>query len=266
MKSTTARDESDVFDWIIREVYERSRIRLHDGKHALIRSRLARRLRHHGFESLTQYVEHLKRGTDPEEFTHLLDCLTTNFTHFLREEQHFKFLVGDALPKLIAPACATGEEPYSLALYLAEHFSPAAGWDWRIRATDISTRALGKAREGIYPADRLDTVPADWLRRNFQRGIGEMDGHYRVKPDLSRRIEFQHLNLLGSYPFNDRHEVIFCRNVMIYFDRPTQEQLVNHLAQHLVPGGYLLIGHSETLTGLHVPLSPIRPSIYRRTS
>jgi chemotaxis protein methyltransferase CheR len=265
-------DDAEACAWIIQEVYARSRIRLHEGKEALIRARLGKRLRALGLTSLGEYTSRLERGGDAAEFTRLLDCLTTNFTQFLREEDHFRFLVDTALPELMrgglrrfhvwSAASATGEEPWSLALYLAEHFPPQQ-WGWSVMGTDISTRALETARRAIYPADRLEPVPPDWLRRHFQRGAGEWEGHFRVKPALQERVRFQHLNLLGSYPFQDRFEAILCRNVMIYFDRPTQQELVNRLARHLVPGGYLLIGHSESLNGFDIPFHCLRPSVYR---
>jgi chemotaxis protein methyltransferase CheR len=275
--STTHRehDDAEACAWVVREIYARSRIRLHDGKEPLIRARLGKRLRALGMTRLGEYTSHLEKTGDPEEFTRLLDALTTNYTHFLREEDHFRFLVETALPPLLtgggrrfgvwSAASATGEEPWSIALYLAEHF-PTTQWDWKVLGTDISTRALEAARQAIYPADKLNALKPEWLRRHFQRGSGEWEGHYRIKPALQGRVEFRHLNLLGNYDFSDRFEVIFCRNVMIYFDRPTQEELVNRLSKHLVPGGYLLIGHSESLNGLKVPFHCLRPSVYRHTS
>lgn len=261
------------YNFIIDLIYERAGIRLHEGKQPLIRARLGKRMRLLGFEDFGEYCDYL-RSANEDEITHVVDALTTNFTSFLREERHFQYLVGEALPGLLAnkqksfqvwsAACATGEEPYSLALYLAEHFPLNDGWDWRVVATDISTKALAKARAAIYAEDRLTTLPPGWLRRYFQRGEKEWAGHYRVRPALAERVEFKQLNLLGTYPFQRPFEVIFCRNVMIYFDRQTQEKLVNQLQQHLVPGGWLMVGHSESLTGLSVPVQCLRPSVYRK--
>lgn len=194
-------DETKDFDFIIALVYERSRIQLHDGKHPLILSRLGKRMRHHGFDRFGDYCDYLRQSGDEEELTHVVDALTTNFTKFLREEDHFRFLVGEALPQVLSPgqrrfqvwsaACATGEEPYSLALYLAEHFPLAEGWDWQILATDISTKALATARQGIYAAERLAALRPDWLRRHFQRGERDWEGHFRVKTALAQRVHFQ---------------------------------------------------------------------------
>ena len=267
-------NEAAAYDFIIALIYERSRIRLHDGKQALIRARLGKRMRHHGFESLTDYCDFLRTRADEDEVTQVVDALTTNFTSFLRERDHFEFLVNKALPETLggsrrkfavwSAACATGEEPYSIAMYLAENFPRNSGWDWRIQATDISTRALGKAQEAVYPADRLEHVPLEWQRRYFQRGHGQWEGHVRVKEALTERVRYQQINLLGQYQFGEMFDVIFCRNVMIYFDRPTQEQLVLQLARFLQPKGYLLTGHSESLNGLSVGLRCLRPSIYQK--
>ena len=162
-------------------------------------------------------------------------------------------------------ASSSGEEPYSIAIQLHDFFSRQPGWDWKIDATDISTRILEKARAAIYPEDRLKEVPSEWMRPCFQKGTGEWEGHYRVRTAVREKVEFHHLNLLQpTYPFNQLFNVIWCRNVMIYFDRETQEQLVNKLAERLVPGGWLLIGHSESLTGLKHPLKAIKPAIYQK--
>ena len=270
----TQTDEARDFEFVINLIYERCRIRLHDGKHQLIKARLGKRMRYHGFESLGQYCDYLRRTGDEDELTHMVDALTTNYTQFLREKDHFDFLVGTALPALTkgrkrfniwSAACATGEEPYSIAFYLTEYFPTVGGWDWNIQATDISTKALDKAQQAVYPQDRLSSLPPDWWRKCFQKGVREWDGFYRVKPSLRERIHFRQINLLGNYTFSEPFEVIFCRNVMIYFDRPTQEQLVQRLAQFLLPGGYLLIGHSESLNGLNIGLRCLKPSIYQKT-
>lgn len=270
----TIRDETADFDFIIALVYERSRIRLHDGKHALIRARLGKRMRLHGYESFHDYCHYLRDEADEEEITHVVDALATNFTGFLRERDHFDFLVKEALPAVLparqrrfgvwSAACSTGEEPFSVAFYLAEHYPVSAGWDWSVYATDISTKALDKARAGVYAEERLTGLPQEWWRRYFQRGHGRWDGHYRIKPSIRERVRFDQLNLLSRFECDRRFEVIFCRNVMIYFDRATQEELVRGLARFLNPGGYLLTGHSESLNGLSVGLRCLRPSIYKK--
>jgi chemotaxis protein methyltransferase CheR len=266
--------ETAAFQYIIDLIYDRAGIRLNDGKHELIKARLGKRMRFHGFPDLAAYCEFLQREADEAELTKVVDSLTTNFTHFLREEDHLQFMVTQALPnalpkkpsrfKVWSAACASGEEPYSIAMYLAEHYRLADGWDWTILATDISTKALDVAGQGIYVEQKLEPVPAVWQRNYFQRGKNKWEGYYRIKPALAERVVFRQINLLKPYDFNDLFAVVFCRNVMIYFDRPTQEQLMNRLSQLVLPGGYLIVGHAESLTGLSVPLQRISPSIYRK--
>lgn len=267
-------NETAAFQYIIDLIYERSGIRLHDGKRELIKARLGKRMRLHGFADLSTYCEFLKNSADEHELTQVVDSLTTNFTHFLREEEHLKFMANQALPavlgnsrkpfKIWCAACASGEEAYSIGIYLSEFFPVQNGWDWSVLATDISTKALGAATQGIYPAQKLDPLPTQWQRSYFQRGRNKWEGYYRVKPELAERIIFRQINLLKPYEFSETFAVIFCRNVMIYFDRPTQEQLMNRLSKYLAPGGYLIVGHAESLTGLSVPLSRVSPSIYRK--
>lgn len=266
-------EEATDFEFIINLVYERCRVRLHEGKHQLIRARLGKRMRALGIATLGEYCDLLRRNEGAAELTHMVDALTTNFTNFLREKDHFEFMIQTALPELLAErkqfkiwsaACATGEEPFTISFFLADRYPPELGWDWQVLASDISTKALGHARRAIYAQERLSTLPPGWWPRFFQKGHGQWEGHYRVKPHITTRVDFQQLNLLGPYNFSDQFPVIFCRNVMIYFDRPTQEQLVRQLARHLPPKGYLLIGHSESLNGLQLPLRCVRPSIYQK--
>lgn len=272
MKTETA--DAEACEYIIGLIYERCRIKLHEGKEALIRARLGKRLRHHGFDTLAEDRDYLKTRGDEEEFTRVVDALTTNFTNFLREEDHFRFLVAEALPAVLAPgekkirvwsaASSSGEEPYTIGFYLAEHYPPAEGWDWQITASDISTKVLEKARLGIYAEDRVRTVPREWLRKYFQRGSGNWQGFYRVKPCITDRVMFRQINLIETCSHPQPFQVIFCRNVMIYFDRTTQQQLVTQLCRFLVPKGHLLIGHSESLHGFNVPLRCLRPSVYQK--
>jgi chemotaxis protein methyltransferase CheR len=267
--------ETAACQYIAGLVYDRCRIRLHDGKDALIKARLGKRMRKHGFAGIAEYCDFLRTRGDEEEFTRVIDALTTNFTNFLREEEHFEFLVRQALPAVLpkgrkqfhiwSAASSSGEEPYSIGLYLSEHYPPASGWDWRIAASDISTKVLEQARSAIYPVEHLDAIPRDWLRKYFQKGVGRWSGFCRVKPAIAGRVSFQQINLIESYSHPQPFEVIFCRNVLIYFDRPTQEQLAGRLCQFLAPNGYLLIGHSESLNGMKLPLRCLRPSIYQRS-
>ena len=256
-------------------VYERSRIHLGPDKRVLVTSRLAKRLRHHGIGNYADYCNLLRSPKGEEELQFLIDRISTNHTHFFRELKHFDFLLDTVIPqwraesrrnepfRIWSAASSTGEEAYSIGIHLAEHFAPAESNRWQIEGTDISTRVLEVAKRGIYEAEKLANVPPDVVRKYFQRGTNQWEGHLRAKEGLRRQVNFQQLNLLdGNYPFSRPFDLIFCRNVMIYFDRPTQETLVRLLEEKLVPGGPLLVGHSESLSGVKHHLKLVRPAIY----
>ncbi len=268
------------YDFICRLVYEKSRISLGRDKRILVTSRLAKRLRQLKLENYHQYCELLRSPAGAEELRNLIDRISTNHTHFFREMKHFDFLREKLLPqwqadprargetfRVWSAASSTGEEPYTIAIHLAENLAPGESGAWEIEASDISTRVLDIARQGIYETDRLSGMSGDLVRRHFQKGLGEWAGQFRVKNELRARVRFHHLNLLEPpYPFGKLFQVIFCRNVMIYFDRPTQEALVSHLTEKLVPGGYLFVGHSESLSGIKHSLKLIQPAIYLKAT
>lgn len=264
----------------IRElVYSHSRINLGPDKKELVSARLGKRLRETKITSISDYCRFLQEQESEEELSHLIDAISTNYTFFFREIEHFDFLNKTIVPEMQArrakenwasfniwsAACASGEEPYSIAISMAEQFGPTPVWPWRIEATDISHKILQRARVGIYREETLEKVPHNVLRKHFQQGFGPQDGNYRVKPHLQEHITFRQLNLLeGTVPGTDLFHVIFCRNVMIYFDRQTQTELVNKLSKRLVPGGYLYVGHSESLSGISHSLETVKAAIYRR--
>lgn len=264
------------FDFLCRLIYERSRIHLGRDKKVLVASRLAKRLRQLALPDYHTYCELLRSPAGDAELRYLIDRISTNHTHFFREMKHFDFLRETILPRWQAAAvsqrepfrvwsaaCSSGDEPYSLAILLAEHLAPAASPAWQIEASDISTRVLDLAGQGIYDAGRLGGIKPEWLHRYFQKGVRQWEGHFRVKAEVRERVRFHHLNLLENhYPFAKPFQVIFCRNVMIYFDRLTQETLVGRLAEWLAPGGYLMVGHSESLNGIRHPLRLVQPAIY----
>lgn len=263
------------YEFIRKLVYEHSRINLGADKRVLVASRLSKRLRKLNLATFSQYCGLLKSAQGAEELSNLLDVISTNHTLFFRESKHFEFLRATALPQWTArlrggrepmrvwsAACSSGEEPYTLAITLAEQLEPAM-LPWTIDASDISTRVLAKAGQGIYPDDRLSEVSPELVKRYFQKGVGDWQGHCRVKAELREKVRFHHLNLLQpNYPFSYKFQIIFCRNVMIYFDRATQEALVAKLTQSLLPGGYLMVGHSESLSGIHHTLTAVQPAVY----
>ena len=267
------------YDFIRELVYSHSRINLGPDKRELVSARLGKRLRATNITSISDYCRFLQQKESGEELSHLIDAISTNHTFFFREPQHFDFLTKTLIPEMESrrafagwpsfnvwsAASSSGEEPYSIAIALLEHFGARATWPWRIEATDISHKILQRARVGVYREDAISKVPAPVLRKHFQKGFGPQDGNYRVKPHVQECVTFRQLNLLeGTYPFTEPFQLIFCRNVMIYFDRKTQEELVARLTHQLVPGGYLFVGHSESLSGVKHTLDTIKPAIYRR--
>jgi chemotaxis protein methyltransferase CheR len=260
------------FDFIRGLVYERSRINLGPDKRELVSARLGKRLRATNLGSIGDYCDLLRAPGAEPELAHLIDAISTNHTFFFRENAHFDFLRQTAVPELAAPgrrgpfrvwsaACSSGEEPYSVAITLAGCLPDSP---WLIESTDISHRILQRAKDGIFRDETVSRLPPEVLRAHFQRGFGPQEGNYRVKAPLRERMNFRQLNLLeGEPPFTEPFHVIFCRNVMIYFDHATQTELVNRLARRLVPGGYLFVGHAESLASIKHPLKTVKPAIYR---
>jgi chemotaxis protein methyltransferase CheR len=258
-------------------VYEHSRIQLGADKHALLTNRLRRRLEANGLTSYDAYCDLLKSPAGQEEVSHLVDYISTNHTRFYRESDHFAYLVRDILPDLVprlqkrnAPcriwsaAVSSGEEAYTLAIELSE-FMLAWQIPWQVYATDISKRILEKARRGIYKIEALDPIPEELKKRYFQKGVGRREGYCRVKPELGQNIIFEHANLFqANYPVYPVLDVIFCRNVMIYFDVASRTQLLSRLTAHLAPGGHLFVGKAESLFGVSHGLKMVQQGIYRK--
>ncbi|MEM5788800.1 MAG: protein-glutamate O-methyltransferase [Syntrophobacteraceae bacterium] len=266
-----------LFQQFSRLVYDQCGINLHEGKKALLQARLNKRLRLTGIPSYDDYYKIITSPGHAGEFIHFLDSVSTNLTFFFRESQHFDFL-DSILPELLArkqkegktrlrawsAGCSTGEEPYTLAMCILAHIQELLRWDFRILASDISTRTLEVAANGIYSEEKIQKVPPAMRQVHFRRVGNNGKGDYEVGAHLKRIVTFRRLNLMEAYPFKGQFDFIFCRNVMIYFDKKTQEELVNKMAGFLTPGGYLFVGHSESLTGLNHKLTYIRPAIYRK--
>ncbi len=254
-------------------------IKMPDSKVPMIQSRLIRRLRELGIASIEEYCEHLFSAEGAEaERVHFIDAVTTNKTDFFREPQHFRYLTGVVLPKLTAAggiegnrlavwsaACSSGQEPYTLAIVLSEYAASRPPFDFHILATDVSTKVLHLAKDGIYGRQAIEPVPPELRRRYFLQGKNALQS-VRVKPALRRRVSFHHLNFMDSdYGVREIFDVIFCRNVLIYFDRPTQEAVITKLCRNLKPAGYLFVSHSESLSGLELPLVPLGSSCFRKS-
>lgn len=257
-------------------VYRLSGINLGSGKKDLLKARLAKRLRATGCRDVREYVQYLEQDSTGGELVSFLDCITTNKTDFFREPQHFEFLTQEFLPKLDkvikdnsplliwSAACSTGEEPYTLAMVLMESKSAWARRGAQILASDLSTKVLDHAQRGIYGMDRVAGLPRSVLTHYFQRGTKKWADYVRVRQELRSMVKFRRINLMDPFQFQQKFQVIFCRNTMIYFDRETRERLTNKFYDCVAPGGYLFVGHSESLTGVNHPFKFVRPAIYRK--
>jgi chemotaxis protein methyltransferase CheR len=241
---------------------------LRSGKEELVSARLRRLVRNGGFQSFRQYYRHVLGDATGKALAAMVDALATNHTSFLREPDHFEFLREQVAPRLAgresvevwSAACATGEEAWTLAFVLNDALPNRRV---RILATDISNRALESARSAIYAAEKCHILPATWMSRYFVRESGSPPA-FRVAPAVREQACFRRLNLIEPYGWTQRFPVIFCRNVMIYFDRQTQESVVKRLSEHLEPGGYLFVGHAESLAGMTHLLEHVRPAVYRK--
>jgi chemotaxis protein methyltransferase CheR len=260
------------FQEIRRLAYDKFGLDLRRGKEELVSARLGRKIRESHCRSFREYYRLVLEDSTGEALIGMIDALATNHTGFLREPAHFEFLKEHVLPPLLSrpvidiwsAACSTGEEPYTIAFTVLDKMLPGHRCKLRILATDISTKALDSARRGVYPGERFSDFPAGWMRRFLLRGQDQWKGWYRIKPEVTGCVEFARLNLVQPFSHTRRFPLIFCRNVMIYFYKPTQERLVMQLAECMEPGGYLFVGHAESLTGVNHPLQYVRPAIYRQ--
>jgi chemotaxis protein methyltransferase CheR len=241
------------FDRVQAMIYQRAGISLHDGKHAMVYSRLSRRLRETGHQSFRDYLSWLEQsgGAEWQEF---VNALTTNLTSFFRENHHFELFFEHLKSKPIGSpwrlwccAASTGEEPYSIVMSAMDALGPKANFN--LTASDIDSKVLATAEQGMYKLDALKSMGADRMQKYFLRGKGSNAGYARVKSELINKIDFMIVNLIkDDWPFQDAFDVIFCRNVMIYFDAKTQRQVLERLHRVMKPGGYLFVGHAENFT------------------
>lgn len=267
------------FEQLRRFIFDHTGISLSDHKRALVYSRLARRLRFHKFTTYAEYFELLTRN-DPQglELVEMINAITTNKTSFFRENHHFTFLTEQLLPQLRAAAqrgtprtlriwsaaSSTGEEPYTIAMVVRDALPETEGWRIEISATDIDTSVLARAEQGVYGEDQIEGIPPALLHKYFLRGRGDNRGYVMAGPALKSIVKFQRLNLVGpQWPWRDSFDIVFCRNVLIYFNKETQRNLVKRMVSHIRPGGYLMLGHSEFLHGGGQPLEHLRKNIYR---
>ena len=248
-------------------IYQLAGISLSPAKNALVSGRLAKRLPHYGLYSFGDYFKLLSSGQNNDELQVLVDLLTTNETYFFREPKHFDFLRNHVLSghkpgqnfRVWSAACSSGEEAYSIAMVLADHLGDAP---WEVVASDISTRVLARARTGHYPMDRIDGISGEHLSRYCLKGINSQKNTLLVDKKLRSRVNFMQINLNQSLPSLGVFDLVFLRNVMIYFDQETKRQIVQRMLPLLKPGGHFLVGHSESLNGIVDTLRPLAPAIY----
>ena len=263
------------FNTLRQLIYDITGIEIKPHKKPLLVNRLTKRLRILGINNFTSYLSYLKTASNrTQEMTELIDAITTNKTDFFREPKHYTYLEHHVVPELIktkppgtlrvwSSACSTGEEPYTLAICFSEYFFKHPGWKIDIQASDISETCLRHATTGIYDQDRVNPIPPNLLRKYFLRG----DNRYKIKPELTRLISFKKVNLQHDFQRHFKNfDIVFCRNVLIYFNQPTQAEIIKKFWQVLRPDGYLFLGHSETLHGMKTSFQYLAPSIYRKTS
>lgn len=253
-----------------------SGIKMPANKRTMLEGRLRRRMRVTGVATLNGYCDYLFEGGGMEtEIIHLIDAVTTNKTEFFREPAHFRFLQDRALPELArsgrrtikvwSAACSIGAEPYTLAMVLEDHVRESRRQDYSILCTDLCTQVLGQALEGVYPEAMIEPVPAEQRRRYLMRARAPHRSEVRIVPHLRAKLSFARLNLMDeAYPVDDDMDLIFCRNILIYFDKDTQSKVLRRLCAHLRPGGYLFLGHSESIVGLDLPVTQIANTVFQK--
>ena len=258
-------------------IYNVAGIKMPPAKRIMLQSRLQKRLRDLGMDSFKEYTDYVlsDRGKQ-DELIHMLDVVSTNKTDFFREPVHFEFLKSTVLPlheqenagrpiKIWSAACSSGEEPYTIAMTVAEYQRMGVQRDYTILGTDLSTKVLKMAENAVYRMERVEGIPLEILHRYFLRSKDRENPTVRIIPELRRHVKLQRMNFMDeNYPINEIFDVIFCRNVLIYFDRPTQEKVIGKLCTKLKPGGYFFLGHSESIMNMDLPLQSVKPTIFRR--
>ena len=260
-------------------IYKHCGINLHEGKKTLVRARLAKRMRATKIRDVKEYLDYALTTKDQKEFYDLVDSISTNLTSFFREKVHFDLLKENFIPNMItrqakhggpkkfriwSAGCSTGEEPYTMVMTLLEAFKDNPGWDIKVLASDVSTRVLNKANSGLYELDRVKPLSLQQQSTYFTKVNIDEKPMFQVKDEIKKMISFRYLNLMEKWPFKGPFDVIFCRNVMIYFDKPTQERLVGRYFECLRPEGLLCIGHSESLTGINHKYRYLQPATYAK--
>lgn len=250
-------------------IYQRAGISLHEGKHAMVYSRISRRLRETGHDSFKGYLDWLEHN-DGSEWQEFINALTTNLTAFFREQHHFSILSDHlrklgtgAQPRIWCSATSTGEEPYSIAMTVLDTLGPGASYS--LQCSDIDTKVLATAAAGVYKSENVKGLTAEHLRKYFLKGKGNNSGYVRVKPELQKHIDFFTVNLIqDNWPFREAFDFVFCRNVMIYFDASTQRRVLERIHRNMKPGGMLFVGHAENFTDAKTLFTLRGKTVYER--
>lgn len=259
------------FSQICRLVYERCGLCLQNGKESLVRARLLKRLKHHNMTSFSEYLKYLDEDRSMQELASMIDVLTTNKTSFFREFQHFEFIRSQIMPKLRgarsagtfwSAGCSTGEEPFSLAILLKEELPEANSKQCRILATDISHPVLERARAAVYAEEVIPEAYASLMKKHLVRVQAKPTPLYRISDEVRKMVRFARLNLTDKWPIQGPFDLILCRNVMIYFDQETRKKLAHRYWELLKPGGYLFVGHSESLMSSSTEFKYVQPAVY----
>jgi chemotaxis protein methyltransferase CheR len=266
------------FNKLSHYIFSNYGIKMPPTKKAMLQARLQSRLRETNISSFKEYCDYIfSLNTGDQEVMKMIDVVSTNKTDFYRESVHFDFMLSYILPefeenprrenlKVWSSACSSGEEVYTIAMVISDFLADKKSFDYSILCTDISTRILAKASNAIYNEDRIDNIPLSTKRKYFLKSKSRENPTVKLIPEIQKKASYQRLNLMdeqyNSVPKD--FDVVFCRNVLIYFDRPTQEKVINKLCRHLKTGGYFFLGHSESITGIDVPLKQIKPTIFKK--
>lgn len=265
------------FRYLKELIYKEAGIHLTDAKRCLVQTRIGKLMRKNGIDGYKHLFNLLESETTGKTLELVLDSISTNHTFFFREDAHFSFLAEQIVPTLVkqhqnkhikiwSAACSSGEEPYSIAITMIDALVAFPGVSFSVFSSDISVTVLDKARKGIYPYEEIQSLPDNVKRKYFQRGKSDFSDLVKVKDSVREKVTFARHNLLENLQSGENFDIIFCRNVMIYFDNPTKEKIVSLLSKRLNPNGYFINGHSESLSAIKHDLSMVRPTIYRRTN
>jgi len=266
--------EDDEFDYLRNLIYREAGINLTPAKKCLVQTRIGKLMRRRSIDGYSELFKLLREDDSGQELTNVIDVITTNHTYFFREEEHFNYLADTIIPELLSKkrnkhiriwsaGCSSGEEPYSIAIILKEQVQISENWTFEIFATDLSTEALFTAEKGIYEAETIKKLSLESKRKYFKKGKNRFGNLVKVKGNIRQLITFRRHNLLKELPAVPKFDIIFCRNVMIYFDHQTKERVVNNISQKLTSDGYFITGHSESLNTIKHPFETAKPTIYK---